>query len=209
MGTSFVAWLLMATVAASPVTAPREVVQSAVARVIAVLNETEPDRAERDEPRTPGQERARTEIRRIATELFDFDEMARRTLSRHWAGRTRAEQVEFVRLFTALLEHSYVGKIEAYAGEKIAYVGDVVDGSHALVRSKIVVPRRRTDTALDYRLLLRAGRWKVYDVRIDGVSFVSTYRGEFNRVITSFSYAALVATLRSKRLEVRTVERRS
>ena len=202
------ALMLALSVAAVPTT-PRDVVQLAVTRVIAVLEGAEPDRADRAERGVPGTERARAEIRRIANDLFDFDEMAKRTLSRHWAGRTRAEQTEFVSLFTDLLERSYIGKIEAYAGEKIVYVGEIVDGEYATVRSKIVSPRRRQDTALDYRMVLRDGRWRVYDVLVDGVSFVSTYRAEFNRVIAGSSYRALVDALRAKRLQVKTVDRRS
>jgi len=204
--------MLFATVTGSPATTPREIVQSAVARVIAVLDGTESDRdrSERGEARVPGPERPRgAELRRIAVDLFDFDEMARRTLSRHWAGRTRAEQTEFVRLFMDLLERSYVGRIEAYAGGKITYVGESVDGGYALVRSKIVTPRRRQETAVDYRLHLRDRRWKVYDVLVDGVSFVSTYRSEFNRVITASSYNALVEALRNRRLLVKIADRRS
>lgn len=200
--------MLFATVTGSPATTPREIVQSAVARVIAVLDGTgtDRDRAERGEARVPGPERPRgPELRRIAVDLFDFDEMARRALTRHWAGRTRAQQAEFVTLFIDLLERAYVGRIEAYAGEKITYVGESIDGGYALVRSKIVTPRARLGTAVDYRLHRRDGRWRVYDVLIDGVSFVSTYRSEFNRVITASSYNTLVDALRNRRLQVKTV----
>ncbi|HMH51373.1 MAG TPA: ABC transporter substrate-binding protein [Candidatus Acidoferrum sp.] len=166
-------------------------------------------RADRVEPRVPPEARPRPEIRKIAGELFDFDEMARRTLSRHWAGRTRAEQAEFVTLFTDLLERSYVGRIEGYTGEKITYVGETVDGGYAVVRSRIVSPRGRAETALDYRLHRRDNRWKVYDILIDGVSFVSTYRGQFNRVISASSYNGLVETLRKGRIPIKTADRRS
>jgi phospholipid transport system substrate-binding protein len=205
------ALMLFASVAGSPATSPRDVVQSAVNRVIEVLDGTDldRDRTERGEARVPSSDRPRTEIRRVALDLFDFDEMARRTLSRHWVGRTRAEQAEFVTLFMDLLERSYVGRIEAYAGEKIVYTGETVDGGYAVVRSRIVAPRRRQETAVDYRLHLRNGRWKVYDVHIDGVSFISTYRSEFNRVITASSYPALVDALKNRRLQVKAVDRRS
>ena len=208
MGSSLAALMLVASVVTAPATAPREIIQSAVTRVIAVLDGAEPDRSDRAERGVPNTERARSEIRRIANDLFDFDEMAKRTLSRHWAARSRAEQAEFVSLFTDLLERSYLGRIETYAGEKVAYVGETVDGEYALVRSKIVSPRRRQDTALNYRMVYRDGRWRVYDVLIDGVSFVSTYRSEFNRVIAGSSYRALVDALRNKRLQVKTVDRR-
>ena len=205
------ALMLFASLAGTPATSPRQVVQAAVDRVVAVVEGTEVgrDRAERGEPRVPGDARPRAELHRIAGELFDFDEMARRTLSRHWASRTRAEQAEFVTLFTDLLERSYVGRIESYAGEKINYVAESVDGGYAVVRSRIVPQRGRGETALDYRLHRRDGRWMVYDVLVDGVSFVSTYRGQFNRVISTSSYRALVESLRKSRLQIKTADRRS
>ena len=150
----------------------------------------------------------RAVIRGIANEIFDFTEISQRSLGRHWQARTAPERAEFVALFSDLLERSYIGRIEAYAGEKIAYVGETVDGEYALVRSKIISPRRRQDTSLNYRLVSRDGRWRVYDVLIDGVSFVSTYRGEFNRVISGSSYRALLDALRNKRVQVKTVDRR-
>jgi phospholipid transport system substrate-binding protein len=145
-------------------------------------------------------EQRRLDVRRVAADLFDFDEISRRALSRHWTARSPEEQVEFVRLFTDLLERTYIGRIESYSGEKIIYLGEVVDGPFATVRSKVVT-RRRTETPLDYKLHLRDGRWKVYDVLIDHVSFVATYRSEFARIIQKESYAALVERLRKQNVE--------
>ena len=195
-------WLFITAAAASSAT-PRELVQSAVLRVIQVLEEPQ-GRGESLPTSKPANDRVRQEIRRIAGELFDFEEISRRALSRHWAARSRDEQAEFVGLFTDLLERSYVGKIEAYSGEKILYTGEAVDGDYATVRSRMVT-RRRTETAIDYRLHRTGGRWKVYDVVIDGVSFVSTYRSEFNRVIQASGYDELLDRLRKRQIEIRTV----
>ena len=178
--------------------------QSAVSQVVAVLAVTQAARQQPSRAAVTSVERGRIELRRIATDLFDFQEISRRARSRHWAGRTRAEQAEFVGLFTDLLERSYVGKIEAYSGEKIVYTGESVDGDYASVRSRILT-KRRNDTSLDYRLHRINGRWKVYDVLIDGVSFVSTYRSEFNRIIQAASYDELLERLRKKQIEIRTV----
>ena len=197
------AWLFITAAAASSGLAPRDLVQSAVVRVIHVLEEGQA-KAETAQAGRQANERVRLEVRRIAAELFDFEEISRRALSRHWAGRSREEQQEFTGLFTDLLERSYVGKIEAYSGEKIIYTGEVVDGDYATVRSRIIT-KRRTETALDYRLHRAGGRWKVYDVVIDGVSFVSTYRSEFNRVIQASGYDELLDRLRKKQIEIRTV----
>ena len=149
----------------------------------------------------------RGEVRRLARDLFDFDEISRRALSRHWATRTPDEQAEFVALFSDLLERSYMNRIEAYAGEKITFTGEALDGSFATVRSRVVT-QRRSETALDYRMHVREGRWQVYDMLIDGVSFVSTYRSQFDRVIQAESYGSLVDRLRKKNFDTAVAERR-
>jgi phospholipid transport system substrate-binding protein len=193
MGKAFMAWLLVASAVAAPVPGPREVVQAAVNRVVVAIQRAPVD-ADSGQPQRQAHQQRRLELRRIAAELFDFDEIARRALSRHWTTRSSKEQAEFTRLFTDLLERTYLGRIESYSGEKIIYLGEVVDGSFATVRSKVIT-RRRIETPLDYQLHLREGRWKVYDVLIDHVSFVATYRSEFARVIQKESYAALVERL--------------
>ena len=199
MGKALAAWLLVATATASPAVSPRDVVQSAVSRVVIALQKTDSE-TDASPTRRLSAEQRRTEIRRVATDLFDFDEISRRALSRYWTTRTAEEQAEFTRLFTDLLERAYIGRIESYSGEKIIYLGEVVDGPFATVRSKVVT-RRRTETPLDYKLHLRDGRWKVYDVLIDHVSFVATYRSEFARIIQKESYAALVERLRKQNVE--------
>lgn len=199
MGKALAAWLLVATAAASPAVSPRDVVQSAVARVVVALQKADAETDAAPARRITAVQR-RLEIRRVATDLFDFDEISRRALSRHWSGRTPEEQAEFTRLFTDLLERAYIGRIEAYSGEKILYVGEVVDGAFATVRSKLVT-RRNTETPLDYRLHLKNGRWKVYDILIDNVSFVSTYRSEFSRILQHESYAVLLDRLRKQSAE--------
>jgi phospholipid transport system substrate-binding protein len=195
MGKALAAWLLVAGAVAGPALTPREVVQSAVSRVLVVLQRTDNEALPASGTRRMDGDQRRVEIRRVATDLFDFDEISRRVLSRYWTERSAEEQAEFVRLFTDVLERTYIGRIEAYAGEKIVYVGELVDGPFATVRSKVVT-RRRTETPLDYKLHLRDGRWKVYDILIDHVSFVSTYRSEFARVLQREPYTELVERLR-------------
>jgi phospholipid transport system substrate-binding protein len=138
----------------------------------------------------------RAEIQRIAEQLFDFDEVGRRALWRHWAERTPDERAEFVRLFKVLLARTYIGKIEMYSGETITFVGERIDGTAATVMSRIANGKTRKTTALDYRLHVRAGRWLVDDVVIDGVSFVSNYRSQFDRMIRESGYEATVQQLR-------------
>ncbi len=146
-----------------------------------------------------GQDERRAIIRRLAYETFDFREISQRSLARHWQARTPAEREEFVQLFADLLERSYIGKIEMYSGgEKIQYAGDTIDGDQALVRTKIVT-RQGTEVAVDYRSHRVGDHWLVYDVSIEGISLVSNYRAQFDRIIRSSSYQLLAEKLRAKK----------
>jgi phospholipid transport system substrate-binding protein len=203
MGKTLAAWIMVAGAVAAPAMGPRETVESAVGRVVTLLQDGDTVKTESTARQAADR---RTEIRRLARELFDFEEVTRRTLSRHWAARSADERAEFVALFTDLLERSYVSRVEAYAGENIAYFGEAVDAGYATVRSKILTDRR-SEIALDYRLHLRDGRWRVYDLQIDGVSFVSTYRSQFDRIIQAESYAALLERMRKKSVEATVAER--
>src|SRR5215510_3577718 len=152
MGKALAAWIMMAGAVAAPAMGPRDTVETAVIRVIHLMQDVEP--AAKPEAAPKASTDTRTEIRKIARDLFDFEEVTRRTLSRHWAARSPEERAEFVALFTDLLERSYVNRVEAYAGENISYLGEAVDANFATVRSKVTT-QRRTEIALDYRLHLR------------------------------------------------------
>jgi phospholipid transport system substrate-binding protein len=143
----------------------------------------------------------RTAVRKIANEVFDFGETAKRSLARHWASRTAAEREEFVALFADLLERSYISRIEIYGGEKITYTGETIDDDQAIVRSKLVT-KDGTDIPVEYRMLRRSGdRWLVYDVVIEGVSLIANYRAQFNKIITTSSYQELVRKMKTKQDE--------
>jgi phospholipid transport system substrate-binding protein len=176
---------------------PTELVKATVDRVLAVVQSS---------PAPVSEGRRRSDIRQLAGGLFDFEEMSLLTLAGHWKGRTPAEQQEFVRLFTALLERSYLSSIENYAGEKIAFLSESVSGSYAQVRSRITT-ERRLEISIDYRLLDTGTRWVVYDVVLDGVSLVSNYRSQFNSIIRTSSFADLLAKLRNKEIDAHVVPR--
>jgi len=143
----------------------------------------------------------RAAVRKIANDIFDFGETARRSLGRHWLARTPTEQAEFVELFSDLLERSYLSKIELYGGEKIQYLTDKIDGDVASVMSKLVT-KTGTDVPIEYRMLKKGERWLVYDVIIEGVSLVSNYRTQFNKIIQTSSFAELVKKMKSRQEEM-------
>ena len=142
----------------------------------------------------------RVAIRKIASDIFDFNEITKRSLGRHWQARTPAEQAEFVGLLADLLERTYISKIEGYTGEKVAFVGEALDSGVATVRTKIVT-KQGTEIPVDYRMYQAGDRWLAYDVSVEGISLIANYRTQFNAVIQKNSYQELVKTMKAKQGE--------
>jgi phospholipid transport system substrate-binding protein len=142
-------------------------------------------------------EERRRALRDAAGEIFDFTEITRRSLGRHWQTATPAEREELVALFTARLERAYLERLEQYDGERISVVGDLVDGDLATVRTRLV-SKDGVETPVDYRLYRQGERWLAYDITVEGVSLVAAYRAQFNTIVRASSTQALVARLRAK-----------
>jgi phospholipid transport system substrate-binding protein len=142
-------------------------------------------------------EERRRLIRKAVDERFNWEEMARRSLARHWAQRTDEERKEFILLFGELLERTYMSKVEGYSGEKVLYEGERVDGDYATVKVKIVT-KKNVDIPVEYRLKKEKNDWLVYDISIEGVSLVNNYRNQFNSTVTQSSYENLMKKLRAK-----------
>ena len=173
---------------------PTDQLKGAIDRVVKTL----------DNPALKGDSKVmerRAAVRKIANDIFDFTEIARRSLGRHWAGKSEAEHEEFVGLFADLLERSYISKIDTYGGEKITYTSERSEGDIAVVGTKII-SKSGTEVPIDYRMVKKGDRWLVYDVSIEGVSLVSNYRTQFNKIIQTSSYAELIKKMKSKQGEL-------
>jgi phospholipid transport system substrate-binding protein len=172
---------------------PTDQLRTRIDRVVKTLEEPELKKEGKARER-------RAAVRKIAEEIFDFAETARRSLGRHWQPRTPAERKEFVDLFANLLERSYLSKIELYNGEKITFLGDTIDGDQATVRTKLLT-KQGTEIPVDYKMARQSDRWLVYDVVIEGVSLIANYRTQFNKIIQTSSYQELVRKMKTKQAE--------
>ncbi len=143
-----------------------------------------------------------TTLRAIARQLFDPEEAARRALGRHWQNRTPAERAEFTELFAQLLERTYLTRLGAYKDARLTYVGEVVDGSFAIVRAKVLIPEQ-IELPVEARLHRRGEQWYAYDIVVEGISLIGNYRAQFDKIIRTSSYEELVRRLRD-RLAART-----
>lgn len=150
----------------------------------------------------PKKKERRDQLRQAIYPRFDFADMAKRSLGSHWQRRTPEEQQQFQKLFTELLERSYVDAIESYNGEKIVYGREKEDKNRAEVPTKVVT-KKGEEFSINYNLHLVSGEWKVYDIVIENVSLVNNYRSQFNRILANSSFGELVKKLQEKTPEIK------
>ncbi|MDE3224222.1 MAG: ABC transporter substrate-binding protein [Nitrospirota bacterium] len=170
--------------------AATEAVKGTINEVIRLLEDKDLKKPERRDER-------RKLLERVIGERFSYEEMAKRSLAAQWPKLNDGQRQEFVGLFQSLLSRTYSDKIENYSGEPVQYINERNQEGYAEVRTKVV--SGKAEIPLDYRLMNKAGEWRVYDVVVDGISLVNNYRGQFTKIISSpGGYPELVETLRKK-----------
>jgi phospholipid transport system substrate-binding protein len=146
-------------------------------------------------------ERRKEMLRETLMPRFDWFEMAKQTLGKHWSVAAGREN-EFVGAFAEFLGNSYVGSIGSYKDEKILVMQESIDSNRAQVKTKIV-PDKGEPTSVNYRLHRVQGEWKIYDVVIEDISLVVNFRSQFNRILAKGSFDDLLKQLRDKDLKNR------
>jgi phospholipid transport system substrate-binding protein len=171
---------------------PMEAVQANVNKVLEVLR----DPALKSDV-AMAKEIKKEKLRLIYERMFDDVELSKRTLAKNWNSLNVAQRQEFVLLFRQVLEKAYIDKILAYTDEKIVFDREtMVSGTQAEVQTKIVTASK--EIPIFYRVILKDGAWKVYDIVIENVSLVLNYRTQFNDILAKNTPEQLLEILRKK-----------
>jgi phospholipid transport system substrate-binding protein len=168
---------------------PTSQLSTTIDEFVAILSNTSVD-----ELRTTG---LPEKARKLIFSRFDFSEMTKRALGRHWQLLDGAEQREFVDGLTRRLLVSYGKTVRATGHEKIEYKRELQDGDYATVQT-IVISENGDKLPIDYQLHDVNGQWRVYDMKIDQVSLVNNFRAQFERVIAKSSVKELLRKLKEE-----------
>jgi len=169
---------------------PLETIKNSVNKVLDILKDPLYQESAKKELQ---REKISAEIR----DIFDFSEMTKRSLAKHWKKFTPKQQAEFRELFSELLEKIYIKKIQGYTNEEILYFGEnITTDLRATVKTKIVT--EGSEIPIDYRMIMKQDGWKVYDFSIEGVSLIKNYRAQFQKILMKESPEALIKTLKKK-----------
>jgi phospholipid transport system substrate-binding protein len=169
-------------------------IKSTIKQMFGILND--------EELKTPGRaEERRQQLEKVIGNRIAYDEMAKRSLGPQWSQLNDEERQEFVRLYAQLLRDTYSSRFDHYSDERVEFLQETLQGDYAEVRTRLTSSKFSLD--VDYRMLQRAGDWRVYDIVVDGISLVHSYREQFTKIIRTYSYEELLAKLRKKTGEIK------
>ncbi len=181
-----VVFFLMVQAVPSPAAPPPLTqVKDTVETVIQILQQKELDHDAR-----------RAALRKVIRKRFDFRAMSHRTLARNWKKATPKEQDQFVKLFTELLEATYIGRIETYHKERVVYDKERIKEKRAIVETHIVTPSVKIP--ITYRLHLKGEEWLVYDVVVEEVSLIRNFRSSYREIVKKEGFPALLSKMEAK-----------
>lgn len=169
---------------------PQQFIQTTVDKVLSVL----------EDPKYKSEqgkvEQAKV-LRKLGDDIFDWVELSRRTLARNWNELNTEQRKEFVHLYADLLAATYMDRVQSYAGQKVSFLGhEMLSDTKAQVNS--IVDNQGKEIPFVYRLILRRGKWGVYDVQVEGVSLVKNYRTQFADILSNQTPDEMLKILREK-----------
>jgi phospholipid transport system substrate-binding protein len=170
--------------------APLDTVQTNVNKVLDVLRD----------PKLKGESAKgikKEKLEAVYEQMFDEVELSMRTMGGNWAKLNSAQQKEFTQLYRQILEKAYIDKILSYTDEKIVFPKEsMLSNNQAEVQTNVITSSK--EIPIFYRVILKSGTWKVYDVVIENVSLVQNYRSQFNSILAKNTPDQLLEILRKK-----------
>lgn len=182
-----------AAVAATAMTAPDVLARSVTDEVLVVLVNDK-------DIQSGNQKKARELIESRIAPHFNFAGMAQLALGKNWSAANAEQRKALVAEFRALLVQTYTASLMLYKDQKIEYrplklaAGD----TDVLVRSLVRQSSGGEPVQVDYGMEKTDSGWKVYNVKIGGISLVESYRSTFNTEIQKNGIDGLIKTLREK-----------
>jgi phospholipid transport system substrate-binding protein len=136
-------------------------------------------------------------LKQIFDGTFEYGELSRNTLSRHWDKFKPEQQKEFAQLYKTLLENFYMDTILSYKDQTVAFGKERTLGENRVeVDTKLT--SGSTETPINFRMISKGGEWRVYDFVVENISVVSNYRSQFGRILTKETPETMLENLRKR-----------
>lgn len=173
---------------------PMDVLKAPMDEALALLRDP---KYETDDPAQKAEQREK--FWGIVEQVFDFEELSKRTLAHNWRNFNDAQQTEFAQVFSELLGNIYVDRIQGeYSDETIEFDEQFIHDDRPLAVVKTFIVSARNRIPVDYSLTRKDDTWRVYDVKVEGISLIKNYRSQFKEILSRESPDDLIERLRKK-----------
>lgn len=136
-------------------------------------------------------------VKTLINGIFDFEELGRRALgTANWNKMTPDQKTRFVKAFKAMVENSSVKRLEAYTSDSTRYEPASINGERATVRATVY--SKGTDSHVEYKLLLKNGEWRAWDLVIDDLSTAGNYGDQFRKILQKNTFDNLIERLEKR-----------
>ena len=163
--------ILSQTASADDKIAAKEVLKSTLDRVFEVLQKEDLDQQAKNKA-----------VVEIVTPMFDFALMAKLSLGKkYWPGLTQEKRDRFTELFVKRLRQSYLNKLTTYTDEEIIYEPPVAVKKKVHIPTSLIAKGKKI--SMLYKFYNANNSWKIYDIEIQGVSIIRSYRSQFNEIL--------------------------
>ena len=143
----------------------------------------------------------KSEVIEVTNQVFGFNLMAKLSIGKeHWPQFNSKQREEFISLFTELFQSFYIDKLDLFSDEKVIF-----QPATSVKKKKVQVPTTLLSKDKKYSVLYKMENtkngWKIYDITIEGVSLIHTYRSQYHHILESGEIEDLLTKMREKKIE--------
>ncbi len=175
---------------------PMAALRGPIDQVISILKDPDLKAPEKEDEQ-------RKAIVEVVEKIFDFEKISKLALGRFRRTFNDQEMERYTELFTDLLIDTYLNQVQKeFQNDEVTYLEQMYhpsDSERAMV--KTLIQRKNADIPIDYSMYIADGKWRIYDVKVEGVSLVKNYRTQFEKILLQKSPEALIEKLEEKGID--------
>lgn len=135
-------------------------------------------------------------ITSLINKRFDFRRMSQQVLAKNWKKASPEQKKKFVDLFSQSLQSSYMGRLEAYTDETVEFTKERIKKKKAKVNTLIIT--KSVEIPINYKLHNKNSKWLIYDVAVEEVSLVRSYRSSYQNIVKKEGIDGLLIKMKKK-----------
>jgi phospholipid transport system substrate-binding protein len=147
-------------------------------------------------------ETKKQQVSGMVQKYLGIHELAKRTLGIYWKQASKEELAKFERLYVRLLENTYLNRIGDYSGGRVDFLQERIKDDKAILDTLVI--NDKMEIPVQYKMVLKDGVWEIYDVSIEGVSLIRSYRSSYGEIVRKDGFAGLFAQMEKKLSEADT-----